>query len=148
VRSRNISGVFVEFHIFFRFETNRPSGARNTNQPKSGAHVMTSETSHTTSIMSDASLFDRRFFEYRRGFVMAKYRSIDMAQRLSMDAVHRHTSSDTQMSHIKRPNVQVPVTIVHSLQSRRQSRHTGRSSAENMMVSHPRVLKRRKKKIK
>lgn len=71
---------------------------------------MTSETSHTTSIMSDASRLDRLFFEYRSGLVMAKYRSMDMAHRLSMDAVHRHTSSDTQMSHINRPNVHVPAT--------------------------------------
>ena len=69
---------------------------------------MTNETNHTTSIMSDASPLDLRFFEYRKGLVIAKYLSIDMAQRLSIDAVQRHTSSETQMSHIKRPNVHSP----------------------------------------
>lgn len=85
-----------------------------TNHPKSGAHVMTNETSHTTSIMSDANLFDLLFFEYRNGLVMAKYLSIDIAQRLSMDAVHRHTSSDTQMSHTSGPKVQVPESHTHT----------------------------------
>lgn len=72
---------------------------------------MTNDTSHTTSIIRDASLFDLLFLEYRKGLVMAKYLSIDMAQRLSIDAVQRHTSNETQMSHIKRPNVQVPITV-------------------------------------
>lgn len=69
---------------------------------------MTNDTIQTTSIMRDASLFDLLFFEYRNGLVMAKYLSMDIAQRLSIDAVQRHTSNDTQMSHIKRPNAQVP----------------------------------------
>lgn len=81
---------------------------RYTNHPKRGAHVITNETIHTTSIICDASLFDLLFFEYRKGLVMAKYLSIDIAQRLNIDAVQRHTSNETQMSHIKRPNVHVP----------------------------------------
>lgn len=69
---------------------------------------MTRETIHTTRIICEASLFDLLFFEYRNGLVIAKYLSIDIAQRLNIDAVQRHTSNETQMSHIKRPNVHVP----------------------------------------
>jgi len=66
-------------------------------QPNSGGMLMTADNTQTAAIMA-AMRTGVRFMAYWNGRLMTKYLSTLMAHRLSMDAVHRSTSSDVQTS--------------------------------------------------
>uniref|UniRef100_A0A182LZ93 Uncharacterized protein n=1 Tax=Anopheles culicifacies TaxID=139723 RepID=A0A182LZ93_9DIPT len=51
-----------------------------------------------------------RLTPYSSGFVIAQYRSTEMAHRFRMEAVHDSTSNDTQISQNTRPKFHSPST--------------------------------------
>ncbi len=61
-------------------------------------------------ILSNMPTVDLRIYKLYTGLVYAycTYRSIEMAQRLRMEAVQHMTSKATQMSQNRRPNIQKP----------------------------------------
>lgn len=73
-----------------------------------GGHVIKTERIHTPMMILPASFLDLRTFEYLMGWEIAKYLSMEMAQRDKIEAVHNSTSSEIQASHSTHPSSQTP----------------------------------------
>ncbi len=69
---------------------------------------MNADPTHTAPMILAASAFDLLIFEYLIGLEMARNRSMDMAARERMEAVHSRMSKVIQASQRTQPKSQVP----------------------------------------
>lgn len=73
--------------------------------PTNGGKQIKNDNTHTAAMSILARLFDI-ILGYVTGLVTATYLSKEIAQRLSIDAVHIQTSNASHAEHQKSPNIQ------------------------------------------
>jgi len=74
-------------------------------QPRTGGNETSALNIQTPAIINDNN-FTLRIGAYLNGWLIIKYRSIEITRKFNIDDVHRRTSDDVHMSHIILPNGQ------------------------------------------